>query len=118
MLRRSYRHKSEGARTISGIEINRSWFAIGGVSLLFAFVWAYWPALVNMVEQWRSQPDYSHGFLVVPLSLFFLWMKRSQFPRDQLRPSLYGAGILLIASLFRLISGAYFLAPLDGWTIP
>jgi exosortase len=98
--------------------VNRYWLAIGAVALLAAFLWAYWPTLVEMVGQWRSQPDYSHGFLVVPLSLFFLWSRRGQFRHQWLRPSLYGAALLLLASALRVVAGALYLGPLDGWTIP
>jgi exosortase len=71
-----------------------------------------------MVGQWRDQPDYSHGFLVLPLALFFLWTKRATFPKSAVRPSLYGAGLLLIACGLRYVAAALYLGPLDGWTIP
>jgi exosortase len=94
------------------------WLAAGGVLSCVAFLWAYWPTLVEMVRQWIQQPDYSHGFLVLPISLFFLWSKRSQISADQVRPSIYGALLLLLASLLRVAAGAFYLGPLDGWTIP
>jgi exosortase len=65
-----------------------------------------------------TQPDYSHGFLVIPLALFFLWTRRSQFPWDEVRPSLSGAALLLFACGLRVAAGMFYLAPLDGWTIP
>src|SRR5688572_20147906 len=68
--------------------------AAGLILLLVSLGWAYWPTLSDMVRQWSTQPDYSHGFLVVPLSLAFLWSRRSQFPKDDLCPSVYGAIVL------------------------
>ena len=99
-------------------EIAVSWLVAGAVVLLAASLWAYWPTLVEMVGQWIQQPDYSHGFLVIPLSLFFLWSRRAQCPRDALRPSLLGAGLLLLAAAMRVAAGALYFGPLDGWTIP
>ena len=32
-------------------------------ALTAAFLWAYWPTLVKLVETWNREPDYSHGFL-------------------------------------------------------
>jgi exosortase len=86
--------------------------------LLAVSVWAYWPTLVEMVGQWTHQPDYSHGFLVIPVSLFFLWCRREKMPSAAFRPSVWGGGLLLLAAATRIAAGAFFLGPLDGWTIP
>jgi exosortase len=34
----------------------------------------YAPTMVRLVEIWDQDPDYSHGFLVIPASLIFSWM--------------------------------------------
>lgn len=94
------------------------WFVLALVLLLIAFVWAYWPTLVEIVGQWVNEPDYSHGFLVVPIAMFFLWYRRSSFPQQEVRPSVFGALLLGVASLMRVVAGALYLGPLDGWTIP
>lgn len=98
--------------------IRVEWLAVGAVGLLVASMWAYWPTLVEMVGQWRDQPDYSHGFLVIPLSIFFLWSRRAQLHQADLHPSLWGAGLLLVAAAMRIAASVYFLGPLDGWTLP
>jgi exosortase len=95
-----------------------AWHTVGGLVLLVATLWAYWPTLVEMVRQWDRQPDYSHGYLVLPIALFFLWSRRSTFPMDQLRLSLWGAALLLVAGAIRVAAGMYYLLPLDGWTLP
>jgi exosortase len=98
--------------------VGAAWLLVGGTLLLVASVWAYWPTLAEMVGQWINQPDYSHGFLVIPLSLFFLWSRRAQLPVGEVGPSVYGASLLLLASGLRVAAGAIYLTPLDGWTIP
>lgn len=94
------------------------WLIVGSAVLLAASVWAYWPTLSEIVGAWINQPDYSHGFLVVPISLLFLWFKRTSLPRNELGPSLYGAALLIFACALRIAAGAFYLGPLDGWTIP
>jgi len=91
---------------------------MGGLAMLAAFIWAYWPTLVEMVHQWNIQPDYSHGFLVLPIALVFLWSRRASFPRTGLRPSVAGALVLLIACMLRITAGLFYMISLDGWTIP
>jgi len=98
--------------------VRGEWLVAGGALLLLATMWAYWPTLVEMVGQWRDQPDYSHGFLVIPLSLFFLWSRRSKLSSADLRPSLWGAALLAVAAVSRFAASFYFLGPLDGWTLP
>ena len=92
--------------------------AASGLLLVVALLWSYWPTLLEMVRQWNHQPDYSHGYLVLPIALFFLWSRRTSFPKDQLRPSLWGAAVLLMAGALRVAAGMYYLLPLDGWTVP
>ena len=102
----------------SGATPPAAWLAVGGLVMGVATLWAYWPTLSEMVRQWEHQPDYSHGYLVVPIALFFLWSRRATLPREQLHPSLWGAALLLLAGAMRVIAGKYYLLPLDGWTIP
>jgi len=46
---------------------------IGLIFLLFA---VYYPVLRNMMHHWRLVEDYQHGFLVVPLAIFFAYERR------------------------------------------
>ncbi len=94
------------------------WMAISGVSALAIILWAYWPTLASMVGEWRRQPDYSHGFLVPPIALFFLWSRRRAFPAGQMRTCIWGMALLLAATAGRVLAGRYYLEPLDGWTFP
>lgn len=102
----------------NSITIKSIWLSIASVALLGAFIWSYWPTLVEIVGQWIDQPDYSHGFLVIPIALFFLWSKRSRMPRAEIHPSVYGLLLLGVACAMRIAAGALYLGPLDGWTIP
>ncbi len=98
--------------------VPRLWLILGGLALLATFLWSYWPTLKTIVGAWIRQPDYSHGFIVLPVAMVFLWARRSSFPSGSIHPSIAGAGLLLLAGLMRVIAGLYFLQPLDGWTIP
>ena len=90
--------------------------AVGGV-VLGAGAWAYYPTLVEMVTAWRKEPDYSHGFLVLPMALLFLWLKRASFPGFGASSWLAG-GLLVLASLgVRLFAGAFYYEAVDGWSM-
>jgi exosortase len=96
----------------------RLWPSVSGLAMLAAILWSYWPTLENMVDKWVNQPDYSHGFFVIPIAIFFLWSRRGDIALKDLRPSGWGAVLLLLATAFRALAGLYYLVPLDGWTLP
>ena len=37
--------------------------------------WAYWPNLQYLVAVWTEEPNYSHGFLVIPFALAIFWQR-------------------------------------------
>jgi len=61
------------------------------------------PILYYMVQHWRAVDDYSHGFLVVPLALYFAWERRADLRRAAIRPSWWGLLPLALGSLALMI---------------
>jgi len=74
-----------------------AWAAAAVAAALIA---SYFPPIRSLVQTWMSEPNYSHGFLVAPIAALILWMRRSDFPRDKIRPSIFGwVGLLAILAL-------------------
>lgn len=48
----------------------------GICGLIVLLLGVYFPVLRNMVSHWSAVEDYQHGFIIVPLALFFAWEKR------------------------------------------
>lgn len=91
-------------------------FAVTVTLLSAVFLWAYFPTLRELVDVWEREPDYSHGYLVIPLFIFFLYLRRESLPK-RIKGSWWGL-LLLTASIgLRFAGGRYFLTPLDGWSI-
>ncbi len=90
-----------------------------GAILAGASVWAYWPTLGGLVHAWNNEPDYSHGFFVAPLAVFFLWARREQFPGTGSGVLDVVGGLALIAAsvVMRAVGAHYYLDALDGWSI-
>ncbi|WP_218933435.1 exosortase/archaeosortase family protein [Rubripirellula lacrimiformis] len=60
-----------------------AWVASHGVFLfvlLAAMAYAYWPTLQWVAENWIREPDYSHGWIVLPLALSIALARRDSFP--------------------------------------
>jgi exosortase len=89
-----------------------------GVALLLAaLLWAYWPTLAELIGLWSSQADYSHGFLVPPLAVFFLWVRRDQRPTVWQPAVGWGVACLGFSLLVRLIGLRYSFDSLDGYSL-
>ena len=77
----------------------------GAVLLVCAgVVWLYGGALSSLVSQWASDDDYSHGFFVIPLAVYFAWERRAALARATLRPSVAGLPLLAV-SLLAFLAG-------------
>jgi exosortase len=74
--------------------------AVGG-----ALVGLYWGVIPNLVRQWLRDEDYTHGFLIVPLALYFVWERREKLAGMPVKPSPLGAGLLALG-LLALVLGS------------
>lgn len=82
------------------------WFMAGFV--IIAFIWSYWPGLVNLWNVWQRSDEYSSGLLVPFLAVYILWSRRVDITRCHIRPSIWGLGAFVAAQGIRLF-GLFFL---------
>jgi exosortase len=72
--------------------------------VLAAFVLVYWSVIRGLIDAWSTDDNYSHGFFIVPLALYFAWERRTAIATARVEPSM--TGVLVVAgSLFLLIAG-------------
>lgn len=78
---------------------------VAGPALLAAAIAvAYGHTLTQLARQWATDGDYSHGFVVVPLAMFFAWRRRERLRRAPVRPN--AAGLVgVLAALVLLVVG-------------
>ncbi len=69
-------------------------YAIAGTLALTT--WVFYPILHHMYRTWRADPDYSHGLLIVPLSIYFAYGKLPQLKRAPIEGSWWGVAVLLL----------------------
>lgn len=68
------------------------------VILLFA------PVFAKLIDTWSTQEDYSHGFFVLPISLYMVWQKREKLHSLALRPVWKGFPVFLLGILTYWVS--------------
>lgn len=64
--------------------------AWAGVAVVVALVASYAPNMMNLVKTWWDEPNYSHGFLVAPISALILWQRRDGLSALRAQPSVFG----------------------------
>ena len=94
-------------------------FALG-----ITFLWSYWPTVLQLIQTWESTPDYSHGYLVLPLALYFLWARRDGFPgvavprgRSGWATVALGLGLIAASFALRYLAARYRLGSVDAWSM-
>ncbi len=73
--------------------MRRAWIPVAVVAAAFTF--AYSAVAVGLVRQWSQDENYSHGFIVLPLALFFAWQRRNRLRSLPLRP--HPVGLIVIS---------------------
>ncbi len=80
----------------------RSAVAYAGLTTAIAFG-IFAPILYYMVLTWQQVDDYSHGFLVGPLALYFAWERRADLRRVTISQSWWGLVPLSLGALALII---------------
>jgi len=77
---------------------------LAALLLAGSFALLYWRVLAKLVHDWINDGNYSHGFLIVPLSLYFVWERRARLRSTPREPSAFGL-VVVIGSLAVLLAG-------------
>lgn len=83
--------------------IRRPW--LPAVTVLALFLLAYRDALQSLFRTWSGRDDYSHGFLIPLISLYFVWHERDKLSRVPVRPRIAPGLIVTIAAGTALLLG-------------
>jgi exosortase len=78
--------------------------ALGAAAALASFALLYRHVIAKLVHDWATDDNYSHGFLIVPVALYFAWERRERLQALPLRPSMLG-WLVVAASLVVLATG-------------
>ena len=93
-------------------EIFPNWTWLGRKNILailasclicIAFLWSYWPGLVELWELWQQSDEYSSGLLVPFLAVYVLWARRHDIACCPVKPSIWGLFAFAGAQAVRLL---------------
>ncbi|HVK18942.1 MAG TPA: exosortase/archaeosortase family protein [Fimbriiglobus sp.] len=86
--------------------------------LLGAVVWSFWPSLMDMASRWRTDPQYSHGFIVPLFSGYLLWSRRSLLAAGSNNGRWYGVAILALGLVLRTAGVLFFVNWFEAIALP
>jgi exosortase len=74
------------------------------VLLAGSFAFLYQHVIARLVNDWYVDDNYSHGFLIVPIALYFVWERRKKLKEALREPSAWGI-LVVLGSLASLLAG-------------
>ncbi len=85
---------------------NRTLRAVGAMAVLVLGFLLFWPTTASLIEQWEDtvRRSYTHGYLIVAMSLWLLWRNRSEWSQVEIRPSVLACVAVVGASVVWLIA--------------
>ena len=94
------------SKSVEGMSGQLKQGIIWGMAILFAHTAAFFPVWESLVHAWSQSEDYSHAFLIVPLCVYLVWMKKEILREVEIEPSWFGLAITILSTLTYII-GAY-----------
>lgn len=90
---------------------------VASVLIAACFVLAFHSTLSGLLNAWATSEDYSHGFLIIPISLYLIWRKRQELATLKIYSSKSGLAIIVIALSLYLFSKLGGIATLASVTM-
>ncbi|HYP68304.1 MAG TPA: archaeosortase/exosortase family protein, partial [Thiobacillaceae bacterium] len=80
--------------------------ALLALALVAALIALFWPSFLSMVEIWERSETFTHGFLVLPISLWLIWGRRHEVMSLQPVPDRRALVLLALAGFGWLMADA------------
>lgn len=71
---------------------------------LLSFVFLYYETIIGMIEDWNTNDNYSHGFLVPFITVYLIWSMKDKLSVTPIQPSYMGLFLLVGSLIFFIIT--------------
>ena len=85
--------------------------------LIPVLIFSYFPTVAEIVSIWYRVQDYSHGFLIVPLVIYFLWIRFDTYPGTYKGLDWLGLIPLLFSFVARYFGSLQYMDAVEQWSI-
>ncbi len=77
----------------------------------------YSKSIVDLIWQWDNREEYSHGFLIPLVAIYFVAQRKTQLQQQDFRPSWLGFACVLIAAILYIVGAASVLYVLMQYSL-
>lgn len=70
---------------------------------LVLLIVAFWGGIEELFIRWEKQEEYSHGYMLPLIALYFIWQKKNIIIQSEFSPSWWGVGIILMALIVFIV---------------
>ena len=77
---------------------------VAPVLIAACFALTFHSTLSGLLNAWAGSEDYSHGFLIIPISLYLIWRMRQDLATLKIYSSKSGLAIIVISLFLYLFS--------------
>jgi exosortase len=88
------------------------------IGLLIALIIAYYPVLRSLAAVWLNSDEYSHGFFIIPISLYIVWQNRTRLASIEPTNSWKGIALLLAALVIYALASLMRITTIVSLTFP
>lgn len=89
-----------------------------GLAVVMILGISYYPNFLGLIDKWSKDPNYSHGFFVIPIAAYILWERRESLDPARIRPRWYLFLPLLMTLAVRIPLHRRNLMWVEEMTIP
>ncbi|MDR3234317.1 MAG: exosortase/archaeosortase family protein [Planctomycetaceae bacterium] len=80
-------------------------------------IWASFPAWERIAYAWLNTLDYGHGLFIIPLTAYFLYVRRASYPGTRCNPDWLGLFPIVVYAVMRYVAGIQYLDAIEQWSI-
>lgn len=84
-------------RLLNKISATKNAVTILLLLVLAAIIFAYYEGVLNLLQRWSIQEEYSHGYFIPFVVLYFIYQKRVEIVSEKMIPAWSGVGVVITA---------------------
>jgi exosortase len=73
--------------------------------LAAAWLWLFHDVIRRLIDDWRVDENYSHGFLIPLISAYGIWAQRKRLALLELKPKFWQGGLIVLAAVLLHLAG-------------
>lgn len=97
----------ENKTMLNASNVRRYFVAVAVIILVLStLIWLYGQSIIDLVWQWDNREEYSHGYLIPPVVVYFILQRRNRLQQANFNPAWLGLFCVLLGALLYIVGAA------------